>query len=185
MNRKRIEIKDDGEVVILTVPQKDFARIGGCLRKAGIEPKESRRKEATFIFPRATGQYGKVISWADNISRGVRIVRSVPFLFVEIEDSGQFLDIHSNMDIRPDIYLCSSCGFTTEDISATHEERRGGGVTHQCPVCRNFTGSGSLESWESRDEDIQSLEKKFKIEYLNSAYGCDDHCAICKEEVAQ
>lgn len=182
MNYRRMEIKDDGKVVIVRVGAKDYARLGKIFKRLGITVREASRKEATFIFPRS--DYDKIVSWTEKNTRGIKVIKKSPnFFYLEIEDSGRFIDIRSNIDIRSIIYVCSSCGFSTEDVSELHEEHSGGGISHTCPSCRNYTGSGSLASWESQDEDLATMEKNYKVVYLTNFYGYDSDCSICKGEV--
>jgi hypothetical protein len=181
MNYKRLEIKDDGEVVIVKMGGKDFAHLGKIFERLGIPVKEASKKDATFIFSRS--DYDKVISWTAK-TRGIRITRKSPdFFYLKIEDSGRFLDVRSNVNIRPIIYVCSSCGFSTEDVAELHKKTNAGGIHHQCPNCRNYTGSGSSANWENRSEDLADLEKNYKVVYLTNYYGCDSDCSNCRGEV--
>ena len=78
------------------------------------------------------------------------------------------------------LYMCGSCGFSTEKIEDLHEERENGGVTHTCPECKNYTGQGSKQSWETRDEDIENAEKEHDVHYLDNSYGVRNDCKECK-----
>ncbi len=180
MNWKKIELKDDGEVVSLTLSKKDFILVEVKLKKAGIIPQLASKKENVFLFPR--DQYDKIVSWSGK-TRGIRIIKKKPFFYVEIEEVGRYLDIRANVDLREMLYVCSSCGFKTHDVSELHEEHRGGGVSHACGCCRNYTGSGSLESWETRAQDLKNLETNFKVVYFTNLYGKDSDCEICKGEI--
>lgn len=96
-----------------------------------------------------------------------------------MEKSRESVPIPEN-ERKERIYMCGSCGFSTEKIEDLHEDREGGGVTHHCPECKNYTGQGSKQSWETRDKDIEDAEREYDVHYLDGSYGVRDDCRECK-----
>lgn len=87
---------------------------------------------------------------------------------------------HQNFGVGKDpIYVCPSCGFKTNDVSEIHEENSEGGMTHFCPKCRAFTGSGSDADWETRSADLSKLETQYEVVYLSNAAGQHKECLKC------
>ena len=64
MSYRRMEIKDDGDVVVIKMGEKDFARFGKIFSRLDIPAKEASKKEAIFIFSRS--DYYKVLCFYQN-----------------------------------------------------------------------------------------------------------------------
>ena len=84
---------------------------------------------------------------------------------------------------KKECFVCGNCEFYTNKIEDIHKETSRG-VSHECPNCASGLKQYSLEEMDELHCKLEKLhrklEKKYKLEFLDTSYTIREDCEKCR-----